>query len=148
MIYDHSLVHGWRSRIEKEELAARDTLRKFMGQRTDPSGATGLLGNTLTNNLQYNVSTKSYLASASPWLPSEQERNGPWGNGGNFSEAKFDQVPNCHHVDAPSFMSLQPFTDLQDKRVKENIRVWDKGAILAPGTVSYLVQHCMGLSRF
>lgn len=92
MIYDHSLVHGWRTRIEKEELAARDTLRKFMGQRTDPSGATGLLGNS-TNNLEYN------------------ERNGPWGNGGNFSEAKFDQ----------------PFSDLQDKRVKENIRVWDKG---------------------
>lgn len=88
MIYDHSLVHGWRTRIEKEELAARDTLRKFITQKKGiarPSSA--------PSNIRYN------------------DRNGPWGNGGNFAEARLDQ----------------PLSDMNDKRLKENINAWDKG---------------------
>jgi len=88
MIYDHGLVDGWRTRIQSEELAARDSLRKFIGQRKGvqrPASA--------ANNLRY------------------QDRNGPWGNGGNFSEARHDQ----------------PYSDMQEKRLKENISVWDSG---------------------
>jgi len=88
MIYDHSLVDGWRTRIQSEELAARDSLRKFIGHRKGyqrPASA--------ANNLKY------------------QDRNGPWGNGGNFSEARHDQ----------------PYSDMQEKRLKENIAVWDSG---------------------
>jgi len=88
MIYDHSLVDGWRVRIGKEEESAQDTLRKFIHQRKGldrPASA--------TNDLQYNA------------------RDGPWANGGNYGEARFDQ----------------PFSDMQERRLQDNIRVWDQG---------------------
>jgi len=88
MIYDHSLVDGWRSRIGKEELASRDSLRKFIVQRKGVARPT-----SAPNNLKYN------------------ERNGPWGNGGNFADARLDQ----------------PFNDMQDRRLKDNINVWEQG---------------------
>lgn len=42
MIYDHSLVHGWRDRIDKEQLAARDSLRKFITQKAQNMRARAL----------------------------------------------------------------------------------------------------------
>ena len=78
MIYDHSLVHGWRDRVGKEELAARDTLRKFMVQRTNTKSKVTGLPET-GNDLKYNVSSLTGISATSHFLPRIAMGLGPMG---------------------------------------------------------------------
>merc|ERR1712054_634153 len=108
MIYDHGLVGCWRDRVTKEEEAARDNLRQFIGQRKGK-----IRPKTASNDLKYN------------------SRNGPWANGGNFGVARFDQ----------------PYSDMQERRLNENIDVWEKGykpqpfKAIAPGKQTQMLKE-------
>lgn len=83
MIYDHSAVDGWRTRVDKETKASQQALGKFLDLKkgkTRPKSA--------VNPLSY------------------QKRNGPWANGGNYADVRFDQ----------------PYPDMVERRIQDNVK--------------------------
>jgi len=87
MIYDHSLVGDWRDRVGKEEKASEQALHRFIDLkqgRTRPKSA--------CDPLKYTT------------------RNGPWANGQNYADARFDQ----------------PFPDMVERRILQNVHHFER----------------------